>query len=89
MILNDLCRMIQYKKGNKTKTFDSAASANMFTGSSAIYNGDFEYRVPSIDVFHEMIIKYPGSKLYLKWDDGTEMKYNDWLCCVKYLMSNF
>ena len=41
MILNDLCRMIQYKKGNKTKTFDSAASANMFTGLSAIYNGDF------------------------------------------------
>lgn len=43
--------MIQYNKGNKTKTFDSEASVNIFTGASAIYNGDFEYRTASEEVF--------------------------------------
>ena len=81
--------MIQYNKGNKTKTFDSEASVNIFTGASAIYNGDFEYRPASAEVFYEMTLKYPGVKSFFNWDDGTQMDYYDWIECVKYLMNNF
>lgn len=81
--------MIKYNKGNKTKTFDSEASVNIFTGASAIYNGDFEYRPASEEIFYVMILKYPGVKSFLNWDDGTEMDYYDWIGCVKYLMNNF
>lgn len=85
-MINDL---IQYNKGNKTKTFDSEASVNIFTGASAIYNGDFEYRTASEEVFYEMTLKYPGVKSFFKWDDGEQMEYYDWVECVKYLMRNF
>lgn len=79
---------IQYNKGNKTKTFYSEASVNIFTGASAIYNGDFEYR-PASAVFYEMTLKYPGVKSFFNWDDGTQMDYYDWIGCVKYLMDNY
>lgn len=81
--------MIQYSKGNKTKTFDSDATVNIFTGASAIYNGDFEYRPASPEVFYEMTLKYPGVKSFFKWDDGTQMDYYDWVGCVKFLMNDF
>ena len=81
--------MIQYNKGNKTKTFDSEASVNIFTGASSIYNGDFEYRPVSAEVFYEMTLKYPGVKSFFNWDDGTQMDYYDWIECVKFLMNNF
>jgi len=81
--------MIKYNKGNKTKTFDSEASVNIFTGASAIYNGDFEYRPASEEIFYVMTLKYPGVKSFLNWDDGTQMDYYDWIGCVKYLMNNF
>ena len=81
--------MIQYNKGNKTKTFDSEVSVNIFTGAGAIYNGDFEYRAVSAEVFYEMTLKYPGVKSFFNWDDGTQMDYYDWIGCVKFLMNNF
>lgn len=82
--------MIQYNKGNKTKTFDSEVSVNIFTGAGVIYNGDFEYRAVSAEVFYEMTLKYPGVvKFYFNWDDGTPMDCYDWIGCVKYLMNNF
>lgn len=81
--------MIQYRKDNKTKTFDSETSVNIFTGASAIYNGDFEYRPASVELFYEMTVKYPGVKSFLNWDDGTQMNYHDWIKCVKYLIYNF
>jgi len=80
---------IKYNKGNKTKTFDSDASINIFTGASAIYNGDFEYRPASEKVFYEMTLKYPCVKYFFIWDDGTQMDYYDWIGCVKYLITNF
>ena len=81
--------MIQYNKGNKTKTFDSETSVNIFTGASVIYNGDFEYRAVSEKVFHEIIFKYPRVKSFFNWDDGTKMDCYDWIGCVKYLIDNF
>lgn len=81
--------MIQYNKGNKTKTFYSEASVNIFTGASAIYNGDFEYRSVSAEVFYEMTLKYHGVKPFFNWDNVTQMDYYDWIGCVKYLMNTF
>ena len=81
--------MVTYKKGKMEKTFDSEASINIFTGASAIYNGDFEYRSVTPDIFFEMIMKYPNVRSMFNWDDGTPMNHQDWIDCVNFLMTNF
>ncbi len=82
--------LFQYEHEGKTKTFENESQINLFTGASALYQGEFEYQAISVSLFYKIKAKYllyPHKRQHFTYDDGSEMNAGEWVDCVTQLMT--
>ena len=73
----------------KVKSFENEIAINLFTGASGSYGGQFEYLPVDTNLFELIKIKYPEKAFLFKWDNGVDMTAEEWVWCVKEIMSMF